>query len=594
MKRIYTTETINNIDKEVLLKGWVNTKRDHGKITFIDLKDREGIVQIVGSGEEIRSLHPEDVIELKGTVKLRPEKLVNPKIETGKVEIEAKAITLIANAKEIPFDIGKEDLDVSLPVLLDYRPLTLHHNKIKAVFKVQAEIAKGYRQASEEQGCTEIFVPTISASATEGGAEVFRVNYYGHNAYLTQSPQLYKQVMVGSLERVFTLSHAYRAEPSVTTRHLSEVVQMDCEVGFIESFNELLDIVEYLGTKTIEYAVENSIRELKLLNAEKPLIPKNVPRLKMREAQEIIKKRTGRDVTKEPDLGPEDEQEICRWAKEEFKSDFVTITHYPTKKRAFYTYPDPENPEFSLSFDVLFRGLEVCSGSRRINDYEELVQAIKTRGMNPDNFEMYLMAFKYGMPPEGGFSYGLERLTMKLLNLDNVREASIFPRDMERVDMRLNKIEDEGIKPYDKIMTNLVTKGVAYKHFAHEPVTTSEESAHIRGTNIHQGAKALFMQADKDYILFVLPADLKADLDSLQQFLKVKKLALASKDTIKAKTGLDVGAIPPFGSVLGVKTYVDSHLSENKEIAFNAGRLDRSILMNYEDYISLEKPILVP
>jgi nondiscriminating aspartyl-tRNA synthetase len=255
---------------------------------------------------------------------------------------------------------------------------------------------------------------------------------------MIQSPQLYKQMMVPVFERVYLVSHAYRAEPSVTTRHLSESIQMDLELGFVE-FNELLDALEYVGSTTLKHVQETCGAILEEYGVPSLKVGKKIPRLTMREAQQIIKDRTGVDHTTEPDLMPEDEREICRWALEEHDSDLVTITHYPTKKRAFYTLPDPANPEFSLSYDLLFRGLEILSGSQRINKYDDLLAAIKDRGMNPENFKMYLQAFQYGMPPEGGFSFGLERLTMQILQLANVREASLFPRDMERVDFRFSE-----------------------------------------------------------------------------------------------------------------------------------------------------------
>ena len=316
--------------------------------------------------------------------------------------------------------MGKPELDLELPTLLDNRSLVLRHPSVKNIFKVQEKILDAFRKTAQELGCTEIVVPTIAASATEGGADVFEINYFDHKAYLTQSPQLYKQMLVPVFERVFTITKAYRAEPSVTTRHLTEATQMDCEFGFVD-FEELLDLLEKMGTAIVPDATAGKI-----------------PRLKLREAQEIIYKEFGRDVRKEKDLGPQDEMDICKWALEKNQSDFVTITHFPTAKRAFYTKPDPADPEYSLSYDLLFRGLEILSGSQRINDYDELVAAIKNRGMNPENFAMYLMTFKYGMPPEGGFSFGLERLTKNILNLENIREASLFPRDMERVDFRLN------------------------------------------------------------------------------------------------------------------------------------------------------------
>lgn len=423
--------------EEVRVAGYVNVIRSHGKIAFADIVDRSGVLQIVGS-EDLASLKPQYQVEITGTVNLRPERMVNDKIPTGTVEMSVKEVKVLSVSDEMPFDMGGETLNLELPTLLDYRTLTLRHSTVKQIFKVQSKVLEGFRKAASELGCTEISVPTISASATEGGAEVFMVDYYGHKAFMTQSPQLYKQMMVPVFERVFTIAKAYRAEPSVTTRHLSEATQMDCELGFVD-FEELLDSLEFVGGETLKHVEKECPEILKNFGVPELKIPSKIPRLTMREAQKIILERTGVDHTKEKDLDPEDEREISKWALEEKGSDLVTITHYPTKKRSFYTAPDPKDPEFSLSYDLLFRGLEILSGSQRIHDYKELVSEIKDRGMDPKNFEMYLQAFKYGMPPEGGFSFGLERITMKLLNLGNVREATLFPRDMERVDFRFSK-----------------------------------------------------------------------------------------------------------------------------------------------------------
>lgn len=438
--RSYISETPKKVGEKVLLKGWVQNVRDHGKISFIDLRDKTGVIQCVAQG--LDKVFGEFAIEVVGSVKKRPEKLVNKNLPTGEVEIELEKITVLSESLELPLDMGKEELDVTLPVLLDYRALTLKHPKVNSIFKVQSAVAKHFRKSAEELGCTEVFTPTIAASATEGGAEVFGVDYYGHPAFMIQSPQLYKQIAVGAFERVYLFSHAYRAEPSVTTRHLSEVVQLDCEIAFIKDFDELLDAVEAVGTGTLLGAGEECKDTLKSFGVEVPTVGKGIPRLKMREAQSIVTERTGRDLSKEPDLNPEDEIEICKWAKEKYDSDFVTITHFPTAKRAFYTYPDPTDPEYSLSYDLLFRGLEILSGSQRINKREQLLEAMEKKNLDPKNFTMYLQAFDYGMPPEGGFSFGLERLTMKLLELPNVREASLFPRDMERVDVRLSTLKD--------------------------------------------------------------------------------------------------------------------------------------------------------
>ncbi len=432
-KRTLIAETVNKIGEKVRIMGSVHVVRSHGKIAFADIYDRSGTIQVVG-GEDIASLKSQYAVELEGTINARPEKMVNEKIETGKIELSVESVKVLAKAEEMPFDMGAEDLNLELPTLLDYRTLTLRHEKIREVFKVQASVLEGFRKSAKELDCVEISVPTISASSTEGGAEVFMVDYYGHKAFMTQSPQLYKQMLVPSLERVFTIAKAYRAEPSVTTRHLSEATQMDCELGFV-NFEELLDALEYVGKNTLKFVSEKHGLDVK--------VDEEIPRLKMREAQQIVFERTGVDHREEKDLEPEDEREISRWALEKYNSDLVTITHYPTKKRSFYTKPDPQDPEFSLSYDLIFRGLEILSGSERVTDYDELVEAIKDRGMDPKNFEMYLQAFKYGMPPEGGFSFGLERITMKLLELGNVREASLFPRDMERVDFRFSRVEED-------------------------------------------------------------------------------------------------------------------------------------------------------
>ncbi|KKR09871.1 MAG: Aspartyl-tRNA synthetase [Parcubacteria group bacterium GW2011_GWA2_39_18] len=436
MLRTLISQTPQKIGEEVILQGWVNARRDHGKIIFIDLRDRTGLVQLV-CNNNASDLRNEDVIEINGLIQKRPASLINPKLETGEIEIAVSEIKTLAKAEKLPFDMGQETLNLELPTLLDHRSLTLRHSKVKTIFKIQAAIIEGFRKAAKDLDCTEIIVPTIAASATEGGAEVFKIDYFDHQAYLTQSPQLYKQMLVPVFERVFTIAKAYRAEPSVTTRHLTESTQMDCEFGFVD-FDELLNLLEYTGTKMLRLAESICAPDLEKYQMPKVALGEKIPRLTLREAQEIIYQETKRDNRQEKDLTPQDEVDICQWALQKHQSDFVTITHFPTLKRAFYTKPDSKDPEYSLSYDLLFRGMEICSGSQRINDYDELVDVIRSRSMDPKNFEMYLMAFKYGMPPEGGFSFGLERITKNFLQLENIREASLFPRDMERVDIRLN------------------------------------------------------------------------------------------------------------------------------------------------------------
>lgn len=452
MERTLIIDTLKNIDSEVLLKGWVKIRRDHGKLIFLDIRDRSGIIQAVVNSQVspnaykvAQEVRPEYVISITGKVNKRPEKMVNPDLPTGTVEIEVQTMEILSSAESLPIDMGAEELNLELPTLLEHRALTLRHPKISAIFKVQASLIAGFRKAAQDLGCTEIVVPTIVAGATEGGAEVFRIDYFEHKAYLSQSPQLYKQMLVPIFERVFTITKAYRAEPSVTTRHLTEITQMDMEIGFIK-FEELLDLLEGVAIKMLSFMEENFRDILNEFGVEKIAFGSphstdgagKIPRLTLREAQEIILKEFKRDNRKEKDLTPQDEVDLCQWAKEKHNSDFITITHFPTKAKPFYTMPDPNDPEYSLSYDLLFRGVEIMSGSQRINDYKQLLESIKSRGMNPASFELYLQAFKFGMPPEGGFSFGLERVTMHVLNLKNIREASLFPRDMERVDQKLS------------------------------------------------------------------------------------------------------------------------------------------------------------
>jgi len=415
-----------------MVSGWVDTRRDHGGIVFLDLRDRSGILQVVCQADLVKDIKEEYVVEIEGLVKERPERMVNAELVTGKVELQGEAFKVLAQAQQLPFDI--KNLNVGLPVLLDWRPLAFKNAKIQEIFQVQEIIVDSFRQTLKNLDFLEFQAPVIVPANAEGGAAVFHVDYYDSDAYLAQSPQLYKQIMVGGFERVFTVTKVFRAEPSVTTRHLAEYTSLDAEMGFISSWEELM--------ATIQVIVKNVISDLsKKPHLSLPQVSENIPRLKMREAQEIIFQKTGRDNRQEPDLAPDDEKDICEYAKEKYGSDFIFITHYPTKKRPFYTFADPQDPDYTLSFDLLCRGLEIVTGGQRINEYDKLVANIKKWGNKPADFEYYLQAFKYGLPPEGGFAIGLERLTKQIMGLENIREASTFPRDMERIDQRLSVAE---------------------------------------------------------------------------------------------------------------------------------------------------------
>lgn len=437
LKRTLVADTPKMVGEKVRLDGWVDTIRDHGKITFIDLRDRSGIVQCVG--KDLPKTSPESVIEIIGKVVKRPEDLFNPKLKTGEIEIQIEELFVISPAAELPLDLGKEELDLELPTLLDYRSLTLRHPKIKAIFKVQEVVVDAFRCALQAKDFFEFQAPTIISSAPEGGAEIFEVNYFGHKAYLAQSPQLYKSLLVSVFERVFSVNKIFRAEPSVTTRHLTEVISLDAEFGFIEDYMEIKEMAEYVIKFILKEVEEKCQKELAMYSATVPATSENIPIVKLREAQRIIYERTGRDVRKEKDFAPEDEREICLWSKEKYGSDLVFVSHYPTKFRPFYTYPDPDDPEYNQGFDLIGRGAEWLTGGRRIHDYKTLLEHVKKWKITPKNIELYLQAYKYGMPPLGGFAFGAERITMQILGLKNIREASIFPRDMERVDIRFSK-----------------------------------------------------------------------------------------------------------------------------------------------------------
>lgn len=440
MERTLVIDTLSKIDKKVKLQGWVATIRDHGKITFIDLRDRTGTIQCVGTN--LSKITTESVIEIEGKIVKRSERLVNKKLETGEVELQIEKIDVISKAEELPFDIGKEDLQLELPTLLDFRSLTLRHPKIKAIFKIQEVIIDAFRQALKNKDFTEFQAPSIISSAPEGGAEIFEVKYFDKKAYLAQSPQLYKSLLVSIYERVFSVNKVFRAEPSVTTRHLTEVVSLDAEFGFIKDYMEVKEMAEYVIKYIFDEVSKNCQNELKIWNATIPTVSKSIPIIKLREAQQIIYERTGRDCRKEKDFAPDDEKEICKWSKEKYNSDLIFVSHYPTKYRPFYTYSDPDDPEFNQGFDLIGRGVEWMTGGRRINDYKVLIENVKEWKITPANIELYLQAFKYGMPPLGGFAFGAERITMHILGLKNIREASLFPRDMERVDTKLSSNED--------------------------------------------------------------------------------------------------------------------------------------------------------
>jgi nondiscriminating aspartyl-tRNA synthetase len=436
MERTLIKDLSQKIGQEVSISAWVDVARNQGKMAFFDFRDRTGVVQGVVFGkpevlEVAQTLKQEWVVKIEGNVNERPEKMRRD-VMNGNIELEITAIEVLSQAQALPFD---KDAELNIDTHFDNLPLTLRLERTRDIFSVQATIVNTFRNFLIEEGFTEFQAPVLVGGDAEGGAAVFKIeDYYGKEAYLATSGQLYKQIMVGPFERSMTVAKTFRAEKSATTRHLAELTQMEFEMGFITDHTDVMAMLEKVVRKIATTVAEKHAGALKRMHTEPAALPKDAfPVFTLREAQKIL------GVGEEPDLEPEHERAICAYAKEKFNSDFVFITHFPTKKRAFYTYADPENPEFTRSFDLLFRGLEINSGSQRIHNYDELIEKMKSRGMDPEKFAFYLQAFKYGMPPHGGCSTGLERITMKMLNLANVKEASAFPRDMNRIDLSLSK-----------------------------------------------------------------------------------------------------------------------------------------------------------
>ena len=444
MTRILIKDLSTKVGEEVTIAGWVNVRRDQGKMIFMDFRDMTGLIQgVILPGSEAmetgKEVRPEWVVEVKGKVNERPERNRKAGVLNGDIELEILEVKVLSKAHELPFDMSLSGYNLDLTTELDNRSLVLRHPKNQAIFKIQATIIDSFREFMKQNNFFEFQAPSIVPATAEGGAEVFKVDYFDKKAYLSQSPQLYKQIVMSAFERCFSVNKVFRAEPSSTTRHLTEVVSLDAEMSFIDSWKDVRDMAE----NTFKYILNQvSLKHgegLKILGATVPTMIDYTPTLSLREVQQKIFEKTGRDVRGEKDTNPQDEREICEIIKEETGSDFVFIYGYPTRKKPFYVYPNPEEPEYNEGMDLICRGVEWLSGGRRINDYEQLMEHVKIWEMDPEKIKMFLEAFKYGVPPEGGFAFGAERITMQLLELKNIREATMFPRDMNRIDFRLNE-----------------------------------------------------------------------------------------------------------------------------------------------------------
>jgi len=437
MDRILVADSPKYIGQIIKIAGWVNVRRDHGKIIFIDIRDRSGIIQSVVIPDEkeayetAKMLKSEYVVEMEGLAKERPTSAVKDDSLTGKVEIEIRKINIFSKPEaEPPVDISEENPKLTLETLLNYRSLTLRNEKIKSIFKIYSELLEAYGEIMRKEGFIEIKTPKIVNAATEGGANFFKIKYFDRDAFLAQSPQFYKQAGVGVFERVFEIGSVFRAEPHFTSRHVNEYIGLDAELGFIKNFEDIMKQLEKTMTFMMKYIARNCGSEIKKYNAKVPKI-KIIPRMKLTEALQILDKEYGKKM-EGIDINPEGERLICEYVKKKYKSDFVFLTHYPSNIRPFYTMPSAD-PQFTESFDLLFRGIEIATGGQRIHDYKKLVESMKKHKLDPGDFKHYLDIFRYGMPPHGGWGLGSERIVQKILELPSVKEAVLSPRDVKRL-----------------------------------------------------------------------------------------------------------------------------------------------------------------
>ena len=587
MQRTLAQDLRNSIGQTVLLRGWLNTTRSFGKLTFLILRDRTGLVQAVVEDKaeivKIANLQPGSILRITGTVAASKEAGLGTEIIQPQIVVE-NAICEVP-----PIEYYKPQIHSDLEFVLDNRPIALRNRQLQAVFRLQAEIAHAYRLYMHDKiHAAEYFAPNIIGASSEGGAEFFNVDYFGYTATLAQSSQLYKQIMVGVNERVFALMPFFRAEKSQTTRHLSEGKQLEFEMGFFDHWHEILDVQEGAIKFIVSYLHQNSKPDIEALGGNIIKCPPNVPfpRLTFQEAQEIYYQRTQIDERNEPDLSPAAERELCAWAAETHGTDLVFVIDWKTEKRPFYAFPKESDPLLTNTFDLLCAGAEITSGGQRRDTYDSMLEGIRMKGMDPQNFTDYLSIFKYGMPPHGGFGMGLERLTMTLLRLKNIREASLFPSDTKRIaGNRIKaKIFFGGENIRNEIVRQLRHHDIDFKHVVHEATPTSQDSARVRGTLLEEGVKSLILRGKntKKNFQFNIPSHLKLDMKACADAVG-EKCEFEDPAIILERYGLQIGGVPPFGNLLNLDNYFDDRVKEQSRAAFNCGLPTESIIMPSKD-----------
>ncbi len=424
MERTLISQISEREGKKAVIKGRVFNIRNLGNIVFLVIQDYTGMLQaVVDKGTEVRI---GDAVVLEGMVK-KDERA------KGGFEMKVEKLEVVSNTAELPFDLSKNDIDLNLTTLLDYRSLSLRHPKVQAIFKLYDILLKSYETVMREEEFVEIKTPKLLGAATEGGTNYFKVKYFEKEAILSQSPQFYKQIMVGVFERVFEIGSVFRAEPHFTTRHVNEYIALDAEMGFIENFYDVVKMLNRVMKKMFTMIEKEAAPYLEMYELKLPSVPDEIPCVKLSEIKKIINEKYGHEVAEGTDIDPKGEELAGRYAKEEFDSDFIFVTHYPYAYRPFYTMPSADDPEETCGFDLLFKGMEIATGGQRIHKYDELINNIKKKNIKPDGMEFYLDTFKYAMPPHGGWSLGSERIIKQILNLGSIKEAILFPRDVKRL-----------------------------------------------------------------------------------------------------------------------------------------------------------------
>lgn len=616
MERTLSEETISKVGEKVLLKGWVDARRDHGKIVFIDLRDRTGVVQVV-CGSEAKELRPEFVVAITGVIKNRPENLVNQNISTGNIEVSAEKIEVLNRTKDLPISIDTAGHEIDEEVRLKYRYLDLRRSRMQNIIRLRSRFIASLREKLLSQDFVEIETPLLTKSTKEGARDFLVPSRFQPGKFyaLPQSPQQYKQLlMTAGFERYFQVAKCIRDEDLRADRGF-EFTQLDLEMSFV-SMNDVMSTVE----NAIKSAVEEVGGKLKdkqfpVINYQDAMRKYGVDKFDLRDEEEKQQNILSFAwVVNFPFFKKVDSKDAAEVA--DSKSGW-TFTHNP------FSTPIPEHLPWHLAgehvdqiitaqYDLVCNGYEVGGGSIRAHLPEILLATYKIMGYTEAEVEAgvghMLEAFRLGTPPHGGIALGLDRLVMLLSNESSLKEAIAFPMTStgrtavmdapsEATSEQLRELgisvigkTASGIGVFEKIKEVLDSAKVRYALYEHEPVFTSEEAAKVRGTTPEQGAKALVMVADGKPVMLVVPGHLQVNIRKFKSRFGLKELQMAKPEEVKELTGVEIGAVPPFGNIFSLPLYVDSELLKCEEIAFNAGRHDRSIIMKYKDFEKLTRP----